>query len=70
LVVGDLLVKELHRRFLLLRRLQDECSLVDPFGDFPLVTNILSPAEVGAAAAARRETVCRLKTKYISRISL
>jgi hypothetical protein len=33
---GDLLiVKELHRYFILLLRLWNGCDLFDPFGDFP-----------------------------------
>jgi hypothetical protein len=52
---GDLrIVKELHRQFFLLLRLQDACGLLDPFGDFPSATNNVRPTQGGAAAAARR----------------
>jgi hypothetical protein len=33
------IIKELHRRFILLLRLQDGCDLLGPFGDFLSVTN-------------------------------
>jgi hypothetical protein len=48
------IVKELHRQFFLLRRLQDGCSLLDPFDDFPSATNNVGPTQGGASAAARR----------------
>jgi hypothetical protein len=52
---GDLRsVKELHRQFFLLLRLQDRCGLLDPFGDFPSATNNVRPTQGGTAAAARR----------------
>jgi hypothetical protein len=52
---GDLwIVKELHRQFFLLLRLQDGCGLLDPFGDFPFATNNVRPTQGGAAAATRR----------------
>jgi hypothetical protein len=52
---GDLrIVKELHRQFFLLLRLQDGCGLLDPFGDFPSVINNVRPTQGGAATAARR----------------
>jgi hypothetical protein len=52
---GDLwIVKELHRQFFLLLRLQDGCGLLDPFNDFPSATNNVSPTQEGAAAAACR----------------
>jgi hypothetical protein len=41
---GDLrIVKELLRQFFLLLRLQDGCGLLDPFGDFPSITNNVRP---------------------------
>jgi hypothetical protein len=50
---GDLqIVKELHRRFFLLR-LRDGCGLLDPFGDFLFATNNVRPTQGGAAVAAR-----------------
>jgi hypothetical protein len=52
---GDLrIVKELQRQFFPLLRLWDGCGLLDPFGDFPSVTNNVRPTQGGAAAAARR----------------
>jgi hypothetical protein len=51
---GDLrIVKELHRRFILLLCLLDGCGLLGPFGDFPSATNNVMPALDGAVAAAR-----------------
>jgi hypothetical protein len=47
------IVKELHRHFFLLLRLQDRCGLLDPFGDFPSATNNIKPTQGVAAAAAR-----------------
>jgi hypothetical protein len=47
---GDLwIVKELHRQFFLLLHLRDGCGLLDPFGDFPPVTNNVRPTQGGAA---------------------
>jgi hypothetical protein len=52
---GDLrIVKELHRRFILLLRLLDGCGLLGPFGDFLSATNNAMPALDGAVAVARR----------------
>jgi hypothetical protein len=48
------IVKELHRPFFLLLRLRDGCGLLDPFDDFPSVTNNVRPTQEGAAAAAHR----------------
>jgi hypothetical protein len=37
---GDLrIIKKLYQRLFLILRLWDGCSLIDPFGDFPSVTN-------------------------------
>jgi hypothetical protein len=52
---GDLrIIKELHRQFILLLHLRDECGFLGPFGDFPPATNDARPVMGGAAAAARR----------------
>jgi hypothetical protein len=41
---GDLrIVKDLHRQFFLLLRLQDGCVLFDPFSDFSSATNNVRP---------------------------
>jgi hypothetical protein len=37
-----------------LLRLRDKCVLLDPFGDFPSITNNARPTQRGAAAATRR----------------
>jgi hypothetical protein len=39
------IVKELHRQFFLLLRLQDRYGLLDPFGDFPFATNNVRPTQ-------------------------
>jgi hypothetical protein len=60
-----LIVKEIHRLFILLLRLRDGCGLFDLFGDFPSATNNVRPTQGGAAAAARLDTVWRLKMKGV-----
>jgi hypothetical protein len=49
---GDLwIVKELHRRFIVLLRLWEGCGLWGPFGDFPSATNNVGLALGGSTAA-------------------
>ncbi|XP_071683790.1 uncharacterized protein [Lolium perenne] len=49
----EMIVKELHRQFILLLRLRDGCGLFDLFGDFLSATNNVMPTQGGAAAAVR-----------------
>ena len=45
---------ELHRQFILLLRLRNECDLLESLGGFQSAINNVRPALGGAGAAARR----------------
>jgi hypothetical protein len=49
------IVKELHRRFILLLHLWDGCGFLGPFGDFLSAINNVRTAMGGAAATTRHQ---------------